>query len=104
MADTDLIRTKVKLALAGLSDAIASEDPSTPNHAARMALASSIADNLEQYTQRFLPRVLKTYPGSADLCYVDTLNKEVNCSSTVTQSTVDNQVIAIFYNFLALNP
>jgi hypothetical protein len=85
--DSDLIETKVKLSLARLADAIASEGAVT-NHAARLALANDILNNLDQHTRRFVPRIL---------------TNAVNCMNEATENDVYNQVIALFGNLLLLN-
>jgi hypothetical protein len=101
-ADTDLLQTKVQLGLAGLADAVASEADTTPDHAARLELANAIAEDLERFTSRFLPRILKAYPTSADVCYADSLTRQVNCANGTTQAEVFNQVVALFSNSLKL--
>jgi hypothetical protein len=100
--DSDLIETKVKLSLARLADAIASEG-AVPNHAARLALAQDLLNNLDQHTRKFVPRILQAYPTSRNVCHADSLTNAVNCSNPATENEVYNQVIALFGNLLLLS-
>jgi hypothetical protein len=101
-ADTDLLLSKITYALAGLVDAIASESESTPDHAERLATARTIDANLAQQARRYWTRVAKAYPASQDVCVTDTLTGERNCMNSVTQATIDGQVIALFGNSVKL--
>lgn len=101
-ADSDLLETKIKVGLAALVDAIASEDPATANHAKRIKLAGIISGSLPQFAARYKPRIIGAYPSSSDSCTVDSLDGSAHCANSATQSTVNGEVVAIYGNDIAL--
>jgi hypothetical protein len=101
-ADTDLLLSKITYSLAALVDAIASESDATPDHAARLAAARAIDQNIEPHARRYWQRMHRAYPESRDTCVTDTLTGERNCSNSTPESTVFNQVVALFGNSVKL--